>query len=238
MAKFCTKCGAELKDGKCPKCKDNKEATKTVVATSNNEIVNNLLEVVKGTFVNPVETVKTYATEANFVLAIILMAICAASAGIYFYVFVDEFINTIAGLLGGFGSFMSIGSGYEVPFGDVFVRVFLYIAVYLTVVSGMLLLMNKVVYKEEVNFKEMVSVVGMTSVGMACAFLVGAVGLKINFTFGVVIWVAGMIFSTIVLTAGSMETLKLKKDKMVYSLLASISVGLFVILYVLPKLFN
>lgn len=236
MAKFCTKCGAELKDGKCPKCKETKEV-KTETVAGGNDLVNNLIEVVKGTFVNPVETVKEYAKEANLVLAIILMAVCAASAGIFFYVFVDEFINGLGALLGGFGSLLSFG-GYDVPFGDVFIRVFLYIAVYEVVLAAMLLLMNKVVFKEESDIKEMITVVGITSVGMSCAFLVGAIGFKLKFILGVVIGAIGMIFSTIVLTAGSMETLRLKKDKMVYSLLASISVGLFVILYVLPKLFS
>ena len=237
MAKFCTKCGSELKNGKCPNCKEEKNKKEEVVTTSNNEIVANLLEVVKGTFTNPIETVKAYATSANFVLALILMAICAASAGIFIYVFVDEFMNTVGGLFG-LGSLMSYGGKPEIPFGEVFIRIFLYIAVYQVVVAAMMLLMNKTVFKEETDIKETISIVGITSVGMACAFLVGAILFKIKFVLGVVMALVGMIFSTIVLTAGSMETLSLKKDKMVYSLLASISVGLFVILYVLPKLFN
>ncbi len=234
MAKFCTKCGKELKDGVCPNCKGEKK----VETTSNNEIVDNLLSVLKGTFTVPVETVKSFTSSDNLVLGIIFMALCAASAGIFTYVLVDEFLSTVSGMFG-MGSLLSMpGSSVEVPFGDVFIRIFAYTAIYLLVVAAMMFVMVKSVFKEETDIKETISLVGNTSVGMIVFFLVAALGIKIKFVLGVVIAAIGLLFSMITLTAGSTETISLKKDKMVYAVLASVSVGLFVILYVLPKLFS
>ena len=64
MAKFCTKCGKKLEDGKpCDCCK--KEVKKEVVVESKtngfdfNECVNSYIEMVKGIFVKPIDTIKT-----------------------------------------------------------------------------------------------------------------------------------------------------------------------------------
>ena len=252
MAKFCTKCGKELKEGQKCDCSKNEEV-KSTSTSSNGGAFSDFGEVLKGSFTKPVTTIKEFSTESNFILALVLLGICAVASGIFMYVFLDTVVSAAVSLLGAAGGLATMFGGgsatsalgvagaanmLNVSFGDVFITVFIYIAVYLVVLSAMLLLMTKVVFKEDINFKKVLTVVGLSSVFMSCAFILGSIAFKIKVTLGIIVFILGLVFSAINLTAGAMEALKVKKDKMVYSLFASLSVALFVLLYVLPKLFS
>ena len=65
MAKFCTKCGKKLEEGKVCDCeKTTSESVKTAVA--NNNMVNDYIEVLKGMFTKPLDTMKDYAKKSKF----------------------------------------------------------------------------------------------------------------------------------------------------------------------------
>ena len=85
MAKFCTKCGSEMVDEKCPKCKDVK---KEVVVTTTEAIdvkqsFMDCLEVLKGIFTKPFDVIKKFVVENKFVSGIIMVVMAALSTGIY-----------------------------------------------------------------------------------------------------------------------------------------------------------
>ena len=251
MAKFCTKCGKELKEGQKCDC-SKKEAVKTTTASSNGGVFSDFGEILKGSFAKPVTTIKEFSTESNFILALILLGVCAVVSGIFVYVLCDTLMSAVASLLGTVGGVASLLGGsstaslgalgaanmLSVSFGDVFFTIFIYVAIYLVVLAAMLLLMTKVVFKEDTNFKQILTVVGLSSIFTTCTFIVSCIALKINFTLGLFIFVFGLVFGVVNLTAGSIEALKVKKDKMVYSLFASLSVAIFVLVYVLPKIFS
>ena len=67
MAKFCTKCGKPLEDGK--KCDCEKE-NKTEEQVVENNLVDGSLDIFKRIFVNPLKTVKKYANGNNNAKAI------------------------------------------------------------------------------------------------------------------------------------------------------------------------
>ena len=72
MAKFCTKCGAELTDGKCPKCKEEK-SVKKVETTSNGDFVSSLkdcLTALKKIVTKPIEVIEEFVTENKFLSGI------------------------------------------------------------------------------------------------------------------------------------------------------------------------
>ncbi len=95
MAKFCTKCGKKLEEGKVCKCDKEKNTNveevkqttnKKVVVDTNidtKEITNNVLEIVKGIFIKPVETCKKYATIKNINLGYILLALSALASALF-----------------------------------------------------------------------------------------------------------------------------------------------------------
>ena len=63
MAKFCTKCGKELKDGKACDCEVVSTKTEGVDISG---YVNSYIEIIKGIFTKPVTTIKKYVTADNF----------------------------------------------------------------------------------------------------------------------------------------------------------------------------
>lgn len=83
MAKFCTKCGSELKDGKCPNCKEVKEVVVTTEGTDIKQSFMDCLEVFKGIFTKPIEVIKSFVLENKFIAGIIMIVMAAISSGLY-----------------------------------------------------------------------------------------------------------------------------------------------------------
>ena len=86
MAKFCTKCGSEMVDGKCPNCKEAK--VEVAVATTGEGVdfkqsCKDCLEVVKGIFTKPFDVIKSFVCENKYVAGIIMIVITALSSGLY-----------------------------------------------------------------------------------------------------------------------------------------------------------
>ena len=65
MAKFCTKCGKELEEGKNCDCSNSTTNTNTASAIDFKECGNDCLNLVKGIFVKPVETIKDFVVESK-----------------------------------------------------------------------------------------------------------------------------------------------------------------------------
>lgn len=88
MAKFCTKCGKELKEGKCVNC-DTKETqtTKKEVATTSTVDVKecgmDCLNAVKGVFTKPFDAIKEFVSDNKLVSGIIMIVLAAISSGLY-----------------------------------------------------------------------------------------------------------------------------------------------------------
>ena len=72
MAKFCTKCGSKLVDGKCPNCENKKSEVPTTGFD-----MNEMIEVVKGMFTKPVDTIKEVVENENITISSILIGINA-----------------------------------------------------------------------------------------------------------------------------------------------------------------
>ena len=89
MAKFCTKCGKPLKDGKPCDCEKNiKENTSNV-----NNIMDNCLSILKGMFKNPSKTLKEEATEDNFNLSLISIVINAIVFGLTIHFLISNIFS-------------------------------------------------------------------------------------------------------------------------------------------------
>ena len=70
MAKFCTKCGKPLVDGKPCDCEKNENQNEVEQVSFNS---NGLLETVKGMFTRPVSTLQEFVQDHNLVPALILL---------------------------------------------------------------------------------------------------------------------------------------------------------------------
>lgn len=81
MAKFCTKCGKPLNGKKVCDCVSEKPKDEEIKKTETNnnadvnEVINNLLMILKGTFKNPISTIKKTKDEKYFISGIITLVL-------------------------------------------------------------------------------------------------------------------------------------------------------------------
>ena len=87
MAKFCTKCGKKLEEGKICDCVNNtKNEVKVVDSTTKIDIKESCMDCVnvfKNIFTKPFEAIKEFVSENKFVAGIIMVVVAALSTGLY-----------------------------------------------------------------------------------------------------------------------------------------------------------
>ena len=110
MAKFCTKCGAKLVDGKCPNC--NNEQTNTITKTFD---MDELITSIKGMFAHPIDTMKETIQTENITLGIILLVMNCIIIALFCCLGAKELIGAFTT---GFNSFMV--RTIEIPYARIF----------------------------------------------------------------------------------------------------------------------
>ena len=241
MAKFCTKCGKKLEDGKpCDCCKE--EVKKEVVVESKtngfdfNKCVNSYIEMVKGIFVKPIDTIKKFATSSNFVLGLIALAINCIVSGIFLYCIAKESINLISSFTGGYSSLLAMSSSIDVPFMKTFLYGILFMAVGFSVTALMIYVMAGVIFKDKIDMKKAFSLVGVCSVFTTVTTIVSIILNYISIKLMMVVLLISGIFYLTHLYQGVQETTEVDKNKLAYVFVPAISVATFVVVYVLPKI--
>ena len=199
MAKFCTKCGNKIEDGQVCTCSIAvAPAVATTRSNNANEIVNSLIDIAKGIFVKPIDTIKKYADDANMLLGFILIAINSLITGIMGYLLVKESFDSFASLFfGDFGSLYSLGgSEIEVPFVKVVGIIFLIMAAYFIVLAFTTYLVSNKLFKADTTWKKIIATTGVCSMLTAITSVVGIVCIYISMkAFAIVIGLAAMLFS-------------------------------------------
>jgi len=243
MAKFCTKCGKELADGKACDC-EKKDVGKKVASSSNgfdfNETVNNYVALIKGIFTKPADTIKKYATSDNFVLGIICLVINCLISGLFVYCLASEAISLVYSIIGlGFGSLGGFGGySFEVPFIQTFLTGFAFIAVFLVVLALMIFVIANVIMKDKINVKQSFSLVGVLSVFTTITTLLVILLVYINITVMLIVMLLAMVFFFTYLYQGLSDITKVDKNKLAYVFVPAIGVTTFVVVYILPKILS
>lgn len=248
MAKFCTKCGSEMVDGKCPKCKEVKE--EVVVATTGTVDVKqsfmDCLEVLKGIFTKPFEVIKKFVVDNKFVTGIILVVMAAISSGIYK---MAELKNPGAMTSSGkidindFTSLLGSGlSGNEPEYLKEFMTTFVTSLAEYALIAVIGYLVVSKLFKGSASIKEMISAVGVSLVLVIVANLLNSI---LSFVDAEVVqrYIIGYITSfasiikTLVLAGGVYQAAKIDKNKLFVSV-ASIMIFSTVVIDICNKLFN
>lgn len=251
MAKFCTKCGSELKDGKCPKCKE--ETTNEVVTSEAVDVKQSFmdcLEIIKGIFTKPIKTVKKFVTENAFVSGIIMIVATALATGLYKFASLKSMYSSKTG--SGFnaddlGSLFTaalsgdVSSFKEPDYFKEFMTTFAYSLVEYALIAVIGYVIITKLFKGNTSIKKMVSMVGVALAVVLCANLVNSalvfideevVGYIRSYIFSI-----GSIFSFLVLYEGVKETSGIDKEKMFISV-ASMSVLATVAIDIIHKIFS
>ena len=83
MAKFCTKCGKELKEGQTCDCKKTSKKVTNNTQIDLKESSIDCLNVFKKIFTKPFEAIKDFVCDNKFIAGIIMIVVAALTTGIY-----------------------------------------------------------------------------------------------------------------------------------------------------------
>lgn len=239
MAKFCTKCGKKLEEGQVCDCSKNKtkkeEVRKSTSGFDFNAYLNSYVDIIKGVFTKPVDTIKKHATADNFILGLICILINCIVSGVFLYCFLGKAISSISSMMG-YGSLLMGSSSLEVPFIKTFFYGIIFMAVGFATTGVMIYLIANPILKDKVDIKKIFSLIGVCSVfttlTTAVSIIINYISIKFMF---VVLIIAGIFYLTH-LYQGINEITKVDKNKLAYVFVPAVSVATFVVVYILPKI--
>lgn len=257
MAKFCTKCGTALENGKCPNCKEEKttkkEVKQEVVEVETVDVKQSFmdcLDVFKKIFSKPFEAIKEFVTDNKYISGIIMIVVAAISAGIYKIATLKNIFDSTSGSrfnandLGDYlNSALSGGSfGPEKPeYLKEFFTTFAYSLVeYAALVLIGYLIVSKL-FKGTINLKQMVSAVGIALSIVILAYLANSIIIFIDGEiFGYIrsyISTFGNIFFYLILYEGIKEVANVNKERL-FLTIASIAISATIVVDITHKIFQ
>lgn len=230
MAKFCTKCGSPLENGKCPKCSGKETTvakTETIEAIDIKQSFMDCLNILKKVFIKPVETVKEFVSDNKFVTGIIMIVITAIFAGLYN-------IATIRSTVGS-------NSFVEPDYLKEFMTTFAYSAVEYAIMAGVGYLVVTQLFKGKISIKEMFSLIGIAFstvlVSYAlCSIIVFVDGEVIKYIIKYITLFGG-IFSYLLIYEGIKQKGEIDNEKIFLSV-ASICIFAVMVIDILHKIFD
>lgn len=247
MAKFCTKCGEKLEEGVKHVCDNSvketeKEEKKVKESTTSSidfgEYANKYIEMVKGIFTKPIETIKKYSTVDNFALTIVALVVNCIVTGFMFYFFVKEALGILAAFLG-FGSLNLLSTGnIEVPFLKVFIQGVIYMASWFATAGIAIYLIANMIMKDKIDIKKAYALVGTCSAFTTVTMLLTILCIFINTTLAIVVLLVAATFYLTYLYQGLSDLTEIDKNKLAYVFVPSVAAAMFVMVYILPKIFS
>lgn len=225
MAKFCTKCGKALVEGKCT-C-----STKEVVEEKVDFVglLKQSIEVVKGIFVKPIDTLEENTKENKFNLAIMLMAAYGLAMGLFVLVLIKEISGIILGLFTtGYSSLLST-EAVEIPYVKIFVIALISAVAMFTIMSLVIYIISNKFLKDETSFKKVFTMFGVSSTVATVALLVSTIFIFVSYKIALIILLAGSLLNSYYSYKGLEFATNTDKNKLGYVFMASILISSFVI---------
>lgn len=239
MAKFCTKCGKPLEEGKVCECSKN---TKTTTVTSGN-LFSECVEIVKNFLKKPIDTLEANIDDSKFNSSLIMIGINAIATGLFTIVLVKELIGSIMALMmsmSGYGSLMGLGTSAlttpAIPYVKYFIIAVLASAAVTFLTALCSYLLSAKVFKGNTSVKKMITLFGFTSIISTVGLLAASLLTFVNMTIGLVVFMAGSLLNTYYNFKGLEFACDTDKNKLGYVLMPSVLVVSLVVGYLLPKI--
>ena len=240
MAKFCTKCGKKLEEGEVCTCSQNTVKTNTTAAAGSidvNQGFNDYLNIIKGIFTRPSDTIKEYAKGDKFLLGIIAIVINCLVSGLFFYFFIDKAVGGLMGMFGGYGSLMS-STGMSLPFGRIFFMGLLCMVFWFAVCALVLFVIANPILKDKMDIKTSFALVGVCSIFTTLTTVAALILTFLSVKFAIIILLLGAIFYLTHLYQGLSDITSINKNKLVYVFVPAVAVATFVMIELVPKFFS
>lgn len=228
MAKFCTNCGKKLKDGEVCDCTKTNEVETFDV----NGILKKSLEVLKGIFTKPVDTLKKYVKGNDFLLSVIFVVIAGISTGLLTLALVKVIMSSVATALG-YGLSYGLGSiSNEIPYFRVFlVTAIISVGIYFLEALVLWLITGKCL-KEKVDYKKAFNLLAPISIYTTVAMLLSILGAYISLYIVIALIGASGIMNLVSIALGVKEVFKVDANKVAYVLVGSKLITLLILVII------
>lgn len=251
MAKFCTKCGKPLVDGKPCSCQtkeiEKEEEKVNIQELEEDEVVvkpergekpkktssnYEIMDIVKGMFKKPYDTLEDTCKVKYFNLAIGVIIACSIVFGIFMYSLISNQVKklgtTIAVVQNTLNTSLAplsiLGINLKLDVQGTCTK----LAVIMAVMSGLIILitylMNKYVFKKELDIKKITTMVGMSEVMLTVGMLVCIVLSFISSTLAVLAFIYFAIVFFVHLYQGCDIIKNSDPNKALYTYIASSSI--------------
>ncbi|MDD6323146.1 MAG: YIP1 family protein [Bacilli bacterium] len=193
MAKFCIHCGKKLEEGQICDCQKNQ-----TTSNQTSDLINKLLDVFKGMFVQPMDTLKKYTTNKEFNLGIILVGIFAIATSILSLSIVKNAYSLIIGGVGYTASSFGYGFGnLNVPYLKIFFTTLVVTIALVFIYTGLLYLTNTIIFKGDKDYKKTFNLYAINSALMSTVLLIAAIFMFVHVNLGMTILLAGLILNLV-----------------------------------------
>lgn len=215
MAKFCSKCGKPLEDGKPCSC----EGTVKTSSTSQKgfgEMLKEYWELVKNVFKKPVTIVEENASEDKFGVALISMGASGAVMGLFLCLLMKKLVGA---LVSGFGS---LSSSIDVPYVKFFLMGFVVMAGTFALMAAIGYFVFGTMFKANTSIKKMFVLVGLTSIIETVALAGCSVLALFELSEVIIYCMAGLVAASSILSIvyfvkGVDKYAKIDADKLGYA---------------------
>ena len=236
MAKFCTKCGKPLKDGKPCDCEKNVKEEQEFNANANT-IITDCLNILKGMLKKPSKTLKDNSNEDNFNLSLISIVINAIVFGLTIHFLISNIfskaglnlsnitnsLNNASTQLTSLGINMNFNTDYGLTSG-------IFMFVMSIVIIGLLYVMHSVIFKKSINYKEIISLVGISELFFTVGLLITFILSFISPLLALLLLVIIAIYFVVNIHQGMIEISSLNNNKVIYSVAVSIAIPVILFL--------
>ena len=195
MAKFCIHCGKKLKDGEVCDCMAN-------VQVQTNDLGTNLIDVLKGMFMKPIDTIKSYTDEKHFNLALVLVGILSLSTALFMMSLIKNVAEMATSSMGGLTLYAMTSVSSQIPYLQIFFIGLISVIAFAFIYTGLLYLVNSVMFKGERSFKKVFTMYGVNSVVTSVTLLVTAIFMFINVFLGLLVLVLGSMLNMVYVYKG------------------------------------
>lgn len=225
MAKYCTNCGKPLKDGEDCTCKREVKIDGEPSVLEN--YLKDLWTTVKGIFLRPIDTIKTFTKKEDTTLAIIILIIQSILIGFVITVLVNE---SFAPRLFAYAyQLSSVSLLYQVFFVSVFTA--LSMSFFFALMLGIL---SERVSNTKYNYKKMLSLLAIISIIIIVTLLVSLLLFYLSLKLALMVFIFGFLFAFFHLIKGLAIVTKIEENKQGYVFVGGIFLTILFIIYILP----
>ncbi len=232
MAKFCIYCGKKLEENEVCDCQ------KITPVSQEKKLMTDLLDVFKGMFVKPMDTLKKYTNSSSFGLGLILIGIFAVITSLFALSVVKNAYLLIMRSIG-ISSYSTLNYGLgsvDVPYLKIFFTTFVVIIILTFIYTGLLYLVNTIIFKGDKDYKKTFSMCAINTAISSVALFASTIFMFVHTTIALFILFVGLLLN-IVYQVKSLNLLGIKdenKHGYIYTLTLVLN---YLVLFILLRIF-